>query len=303
MSGGRWELARGSEGYPPALEDLEGPPAAVFGIGDPLALLGPCISVVGTRRPTPYGTAVAQMVGRVAARCGLVVVSGGARGCDYAAGRAALDAGGRTVVVAGCGADRVYPSSSADLFRDAAGSGSCVVSIERWGTAPLRYTFPKRNRVIAALSRSLVVTEAGLPSGTFSTAGCAAELGREVYAVPGSIFSPNSAGANRLIETGAAIVADEVALEMRITMDYGLMLLRSEHAPRRDPPIMAALVASPARPEELAAEMGEEVLTVVRNLANYESTGLARRLPDGRYAPTERALLMDDERGSKGDGG
>ena len=299
MSAGGWELYRGGEGYPEVLEDLEGPPETIYGIGDAGALLGPCISVVGTRRPTPYGMAVAQMVGRVAAHCGMVVVSGGARGCDYAAGRAALDAGGRTVVVSGCGADRIYPASSRDLFEDASRGRSCVISIERWGMAPLRYTFPKRNRIIAALSKSLVVTEAGLPSGTFSTASCAAELGREVYAVPGSIFSPNSAGANRLIESGAAIIADEVALETRITMDYGLMVLGVEHDQRKDPPIMAALVASPARPEELALQMGEEVLTIIKNLANYESAGLVRRLPDGRYAPTERAFLANEKEGSQ----
>ncbi|MBQ6394752.1 MAG: DNA-protecting protein DprA, partial [Atopobiaceae bacterium] len=226
----RWELHVDDEGYPEALRDISDIAPVIYGIGDPEALSRPCISIVGARRATPYGLAIAKMAASIAVECGVCVVSGGAMGCDRAAGEAALEAGGRTVVVAGCGADIVYPKSSARLFREASERGGAVISLEGWGSEPRRYAFPKRNNVIAALSTSLLVTEAGMPSGTFTTATAAANLGRNVYAAPGSIFSPNSAGATRLIETGALIIVDELSLKMRISMDYRVLRLDSNGA-------------------------------------------------------------------------
>ena len=171
--GVRWELTPEDDAYPPSLLDLDPTPPVLYGRGDPRVLCAPCLSVIGARRATPYGIAVAEMAGRVAAECGVVVVSGGALGCDSAAGRAALEAGGRTVVVSGCGADMVYPASSADVYKGAVATGGAVVSLERWGSPPRRYAFPKRNSIIAALSSCLFVTEAGMRSGTMSTADVA----------------------------------------------------------------------------------------------------------------------------------
>lgn len=287
----RWELGRGDARYPTALLDLERPPEVLYGRGDPAALAGPCVSVVGARHATPYGLAVAEMAARVAAECGVTVVSGGAMGCDRAAGLAALRARGRTVVVSGCGADLTYPAASADLFEAALAAGGAVVSLERWGQGPRRWAFPKRNAVIAALSEVLVVTEAGLRSGTMSTAEAAAALGRTVYAIPGSIFSPGSAGTNLLIAEGARVIPDERALEVSLALDYGVARFAEGGHETGEGPVAAALIASPARPDELAERLNESVLTILRTLSDYEARGIVERLPDGRYSPT-RALLL-----------
>lgn len=286
---GGWTIVRGGDGWPQALEELRCPPQELHGLGDPSALLGPCLSIIGARRSTPYGEAVAAMAGRVAAQCGIVVVSGGAMGCDRAAGKAAIDAGGKTVVVAGCGADVVYPESSREVFERAAGGEGCVVSMEPWGQGARQFTFPKRNAIIAALSQSLLVTEAGRRSGTMSTASTAVELDRTIYAIPGSIFSPGSQGTNHLIAEGAHVIADERDLEMAIALDYGTMRFSQSQEPARREMgrVMSALVASPMRPDEIATTMGEDVITVLKSLADYEAAGIVTRLPDGRYSPSE----------------
>ena len=223
----------------------------LHGYGDPSVLSGECISIVGARKATPYGRTCAKMAGRAAAECGITVVSGGAIGCDQCAGTAALDAGGRTVVIPGCGADCVYPSSSDKLFARAVRGGGCVVSLEHWGAPPARYTFVRRNKAIAALSTVLVVCEAARPSGTFHTATTAAELGRRVYAVPGSIFSANSRGTNWLIESGASIVTDEESLEGLISLDYGRLRTQVESHDLPRGALLDALVASPMRADEI----------------------------------------------------
>lgn len=288
---GGWVLERAAPDYPACLEDLAEPPAVLYGLGSREALLGPCISVIGARRATPYGLSVAEMAARVAAECGITVVSGGALGCDHAAGMAAIRAGGTTVVVSGCGADVVYPASSRDLFEGALSRGGAVVSLSPWGCGPRRWSFPRRNVVIAALSRVLVVTEAGLRSGTMSTAEAASELDRIVYAVPGSIFSPTSAGTNRLIAEGARAIPDEQALAVSLALDYGVMRMGPGAPEREGGPVMSALVASPARPDELSERLNEDVLTVMRTLTDYEARGIVARLPDGRYSPTRSYFL------------
>lgn len=285
-----WQIERGSSLYPRALEDLPRPPERLYGMGSPEALDAPSLSIVGARRATPYGLSIAEMAARVAVECGLSVVSGGALGCDHAAGMAALRAGGRSIVVSGCGADVVYPRSSTDLFEGTVAQGGAVISLEPWGSGPRRWSFPKRNAVIAALSNVLVVTEAGARSGTLSTAEVASELDRIVYAIPGSIFSPNSSGTNRLIADGARVIPDEQSLSVSIALDYGLVRMAGTCA-REGGPVMSALLASPSRPDELAERLNESVLTVMRTLTDYEARGIVERLPDGRYTPTQSYLL------------
>ena len=287
-------VEKGDERYPAMLLDLSSPPERLYCKGSPEALSRPSISIVGARRATPYGVAAAKMAGRIAAECGLVVVSGGAMGCDSAAARAALDAGGSTVVVSGCGADRVYPRSSRDVFERAAEGAGVVVSLEPWGSPPRRYAFPKRNRVIAALSEATFVVEAGLRSGTMGTASVASELGRRLYAVPGSIFSPESAGTNRLIADGAAIVCCEADLESCISLDFDRLRLLEQSMPSESSRMMSALVAQPLRADDLANRFEESVLTVLRALGDYEARGWVVRLRDGRYAPSEEFLLARD---------
>lgn len=293
QNGTRWEIELGEEGYPDSLMELSRPPEALRGYGDPGCLSGPCLAVIGARRATPYGIAAAELAGRVAAECGVTVVSGGAMGCDYAAGMAAAAAGGTTVLVSGTGADVPYPSTSIPAFEAAASNGA-VVSLERWGQGPRRWAFPRRNEVVAALCRVLVITEAGQLSGTMSTADAAVELGRTLYAIPGSIFSPNSSGTNRLAAEGARIIPDEASLELAISMDFGVMRFCSAAGREGMGPVMAALVACPSRPDELAARLNEGVLTLMRTLTDFESKGLVERLPDGRYSPTKAYLLRQN---------
>lgn len=288
---GCWELRVDDPRYPPMMRDLANPPEVIRGRGDPESLSLPSLSVVGSRRPTPYGKAIARMTGGVAAAGNVCVVSGGAMGCDAEAGRACLAAGGVHVVVSGCGADQVYPSSSADVYERALACGGAVISAERWGAGPRRYAFPKRNALIAALSKCLVVTEAGSRSGTMSTADAALELGRTVYAIPGSIFSPLSAGTNSLIAEGARIIPDKASLELAISLDYGFLLLREQGRPAQEDALMASLVASPARPDELARELGMQVVECLSALTEREANGQAERLPDGRYCASAAYLM------------
>ncbi len=287
----RCEIAETDEAYPKVLFELEEPPERLYVIGDPESLTLPSLAVIGARRATPYGLAVAEMAGRIAAECGIALVSGGAMGCDAAALRAAQRAGGVTVVVSGTGADRVYPQTSRDVFEGAPRGGGCVVSLEHWGSPPIPYVFPKRNRVIAALCEALLVAEAGERSGTSSTAECASDLGRTIYAVPGSIFSPESVGANRLICEGAAPIVSEEDLEMRISLDFGAVRLMMPGQKRELGRILSALVSSPMRPDDLANRLGEPALSVLVALSDYEASGLVVRLPDGRYSPSRECLL------------
>lgn len=291
MNDNRWEIAQGEEGYPDVFEELPSPPERLYGMGDIQVLASPSLAVVGARRATPYGLSIAEMAARVAAECGVCVVSGGAMGCDHAASAAALRAGGATVIVSGCGADVVYPETSRDVFQGAISSGGAVISEQRWGLGPRRWAFPRRNALIAALSQVLVVTEAGIRSGTMSTAEVAAELGRTVYAIPGSIFSPNSAGTNRLIGEGARVIADEQSLALSISLDFGVARFLDREGRVGMGPVMSALMASPARPDELATRLGESVLTILKTLTEFESQRVVERLPDGRYSPTKEYLL------------
>jgi DNA processing protein len=292
MASEDYELHRGDELYPHVLEDLEHPPERLYVRGNPEIVQKTSISVVGARNATPYGIATSMMAGRIAAECALTVVSGGARGCDAAAARAALDAGGTTVIVAGTGADGIYPASSRDIFERALAGAGAVVSLEPWGSGPRRWTFTKRNYVIAALGRALFVCEAGIRSGTSSTAEVAARLGRQLYAVPGSIFSPQSAGTNRLIADGAAIVCSEGELESMISLDYGRLRHVPEGSTRTEGRVLSALLASPARADDLASLLGEDPLTLLRTLSDYETQGLIVRMRDGRYAPSEDYLMV-----------
>ena len=293
----RWEIHAKDPHYPEQLKEIEDIAPVIYGRGDVDVLTMPCFSIIGARRATPYGLAIAKMAAKVAVECGICVVSGGAMGCDRAAGEGAIEAGGKTIVVCGSGADVVYPKSSGRLMKRAIETGGAVISLEEWGFPPMQHTFLRRNNVIAALSKSLLVTEAGMPSGTFTTANAAVNMGRNVYAAPGSIFSPNSQGANHLIESGALIVVDECSLRMRISMDYGVLSLNSTKRVEDPGPVLRALIANPSRVEELAQHLRMSPLSLLKNLANYEAMGLVKQLYDGRYAPTEAAFLHQDGKG------
>jgi len=199
------QIALGDTGYPVNLREIQAPPERLYVRGalaedDALA-----IAIVGSRAATPYGLAVAERLGADLAARGVTVVSGLARGIDSAAHRGALRAGGRTIAVLGSGVDVIYPPENRQLAGEIEGRGALVSQFAA-GTRPLAGYFPARNRVIAGLALGVVVVEAAERSGSLITAGLAGELGREVMAVPGPLTSPQSVGANRLIQDGAALI-------------------------------------------------------------------------------------------------
>lgn len=198
------ELRPGDPRYPALLGAMPAPPRlfvrGALDADDALAL-----AIVGSRRPTPYGLAIAERLASELAARGVTIVSGLARGIDTAAHRGALAAGGRTLAVLGCGLDIVYPPENTVLARAIEARGALVSQFAP-GVPALAGHFPARNRTLAGLALGVVVVEAAERSGALITAGFAGDLGRETFAVPGRITSPTSAGANRLIQDGAKLV-------------------------------------------------------------------------------------------------
>jgi DNA processing protein len=200
-------LSAADDRYPPMLRTLRDAPPHLFALGslDLLRLLA--IAIVGTRSATPYGLRVTRRIATELARGGVAIVSGMARGIDAAAHEAALDAGGATIAVLGTGADVPYPRFNALLHARIARDG-LVISELPCGTRAFEGSFPRRNRLIAALARTVVVTEAPEKSGALITASVANDIGRDVAVVPGSIESPACVGSNRLLRDGAAPILD-----------------------------------------------------------------------------------------------
>ena len=267
-------VRRGETAYPPLLAQLHDPPGRLYVRGGPPDLLSrPAVAVVGARSCSGYGAQVARMLGRELGAAGLAVVSGLARGVDGEAHRGALDAGGLTVAVLGCGIDRDYPRAHADLARRIAETGAIVSEYEP-GIEPAPWRFPARNRIIAGLSLATVVVEARARSGALITADFALELGREVFAVPGEITSALSAGSNDLLRQGAAplLSADDVLAAL------GLERPRPS-APATVSPAAAhilVLLSDGARgADELVAASGRASSEIGVALVELELAGLA----------------------------
>jgi DNA processing protein len=204
-----WSVCRHHDRYPSGLRDAADAPRALIGRGDfgLLCDLEPqeAVTIVGSRRATSYGREMARELGREVSTAGLVVVSGLAFGIDACAHRGALDGGGRTLAVLGCGPAAPYPASHRALWRQVTETGAVVSELPP-GSTPWRWTFPARNRVMAALAGMTVVVEAAARSGSLITADLAADLGRDLGAVPGPVTSRASAGPNDLLAGGACVV-------------------------------------------------------------------------------------------------
>jgi DNA processing protein len=251
----RW-LPRSSPEFPGALRAIFDPPAGLFvrGSGDVGILERPAIAIVGARSCSAYGAEVARMLGRELAGAGLVIVSGMARGVDGHAHRGALDAGGLTVAVLGCGIDRDYPAAHSELAARIAKTG-LIVSEYAPGVEPAPWHFPARNRIVAGLTQATVVVEARERSGALITADLALEEGREVFAVPGEITSALAAGSNRLLRAGAApLTASSDVLEA-----FGLSPPEPEPAPplgETAAKVAAQLELGPGGADALARAVG-----------------------------------------------
>lgn len=291
-----WELDTNDPRYPQQLlhKDFNESYGKIYGIGDVGILARPCISVIGSRAMTAYGASVCQWVARTVVDFGLTVISGGARGCDSCIAREVIQLGGKTVVVPGCGPDIVYPKSSQDVFDAAKQTAGAIVSLEAWKTPPARFRFPKRNKIIAALSQATLVVEAGMPSGTFSTADEALRLSKEVLAVPGSVFSPESKGTNWLCKQGATIICEQDDLETALFRIYGVLRkamhcddTKKQIAIKQDS-ILASLAASSFYLEDLADKLCMDALNLAKRISKYQTEGLVIQNTDGRYSLSQK---------------
>lgn len=284
----------GSPGYPAPLAAIEDAPLVLFLEGDPQALSLPQLAIVGSRNPTPIGRDTAQQFARHLAAAGLTITSGLALGIDAASHRGALAAGARTVAVLGCGLDTIYPRDHDGLARAIAGQGALVSELPT-GTPPLKQHFPRRNRIISGLSVGTLVVEAALQSGSLITARLAAEQGREVFAIPGSIHSPLSRGCHRLIRQGAKLVetAEDIFTELGALLE-GLKATAGAEVtePERDfstrldkdyEILLDALGFAPAGIDTLVARTGFKADAVASMLLILELEGRIAQQPGGLF--------------------
>jgi DNA processing protein len=277
-------IGRRDEQFPPLLAAIHDPPPQLYlrGSAGPDVLGRQAVAIVGARSCSAYGRSVARMLGRELAAAGLVVVSGMARGVDGEAHRGALDAGGETVAVLGCGIDRDYPAAHAELARRICERG-LVVSEYEPGVEPAPWRFPARNRVIAGLCAATVVVEARERSGALITADFALEEGREVLAVPGEITSALSAGTNALLRLGATpVTRGEDVLEL-----FGLVPSAPVRAALSEPAevALALLRDGPLAADELVRTTGMTPAAGSAALIELELAG-AVALEDGVYRVT-----------------
>lgn len=279
-------LLEGEEGYPSLLGNIAFPPLGLFYKGKPPSCDAPAVAIVGSRKATSYGTLVSEKIATCLACEGINVVSGLAYGIDSAAHRGALGAGGFTTAVLGCGLDIVYPPGNRKLFSLIEKSG-CIFSEYPLGGKPEKFHFPQRNRIIAGMSSVVVVVEASSSSGALITADIALGEGRDVMAVPGSIFSPNSRGTNSLIRSGALPVTEvEDVLEVLgvASKDHRDSRAISSHALSvSEGKIMEALSGDFLDPEEISARCSLDSQEVMSDLARLELEGFVRRGLDGKY--------------------
>ncbi len=253
--------------FPPQLENIAQPPAALFVVGDSSLLLYPQVAIVGARAASASGKAHAQAFAQALAASGFAITSGMADGIDGAAHVAALDAAAKTLAVMGTGPDRVYPRKHQELARRIAEHGALVSEFPP-GTAARADHFPRRNRIISGLSLGTLVIEAGLRSGSLITARLAAEQGREVFALPGSVHNPLARGCHRLIRDGARLVenaAEIIEALAPLARSLGVELAArlsgpGEHAEGAGPAAMGHLADPDYR--RLLAELGHEPATM-----------------------------------------
>jgi DNA processing protein len=272
VAGVRW-VARSASVFPPLLASIHDPPPGLFarGDGDLELLARPAVAVVGARACSSYGAGVARTLARELAAAGLVVVSGLARGIDGDAHRGALDAGGLTVAVLGCGVDRDYPAAHRELARRIC-AGGLVVSEYGPGVEPAPWRFPARNRIIAGLCAATIVVEARERSGSLITADFALEEGREVFAVPGEITSGLSRGSNALLRLGATPLT--AAGDVLDALGIDPVLPEPPKVSETAGAIVAALADGAAAIDELVVRTELDAGSVAAALAELELAGL-----------------------------
>lgn len=268
--------------YPRLLLEIPDPPPLLYVRGRPGLLSRPALAVVGSRNATPQGERDAEQFARAFSTAGLTIVSGLAQGIDAAAHRGGLAGEGSTIAVLGTGCDLLYPQKNEALGERIACEG-LLVSEFPLSTPGLRSNFPRRNRLISGLSRGCLVVEAATVSGSLITARSAAEQGREVFAMPGSIHSPLARGCHALIKSGAKLVesADDVLAELagfRVSGSAGTA--RPEQG---DDPLLVHMGPLPVDVDSLCARAGRSAEDISADLLRLELDGRVASLPGGRY--------------------
>jgi len=281
-------IGRGDPGYPDRLERLPDPPDRIHVRG--AVPEGPMVAIVGAREADPQMRRLAfNLAGDLAAR-GMIVISGGALGIDTAAHLGCLESGGPTLAVLGSGLDQLYPTANRELFARIAGSGALLSELEP-GMPPTRWTFPRRNRIVAAMARAVVVVQASLRSGALITAGEASKLGVPVGAVPCAPADPRGRGCNRLLKEGAAVVEDAVDIVKMVNLrcrspqlDLPTIDWRGKESPSKAPAglsgeesrVLGRLGASPTHIDEILSGSGLTAAQAATVLLSLELAGLVQ---------------------------
>jgi DNA processing protein len=289
---GRSIVTLADPAYPRALLEIADPPTLLYVLGRTELLDRPVLSIVGSRNPTPQGALNAEQFARALAGAGLAIASGMALGIDAAAHRGALAAQGDTIAFIGTGIDRVYPARNRELAHEI-GTKGAIVSEFPLGTPATASNFPRRNRLISGIARGVLIVEAAVESGSLITARLAAEQGREVFAIPGSIHSPQARGCHRLIKEGAKLVetAQDVLEELRWAapaVSSSPATEASAEASVENPGSSGADILSfmgydPCALDDLSSRSGLATDTLSATLLRLELEGSIASLPGGRY--------------------
>ena len=293
-------LERDHPCFPKSVLLVEKPPERLYAIGDLTMLEGRRVGIVGSRQPSPYGIRVTYDAAKAAARAGLVVVSGLARGLDARAHRGALDAGGKTIAVLGGGVDVCYPLSNRDLYDEVRGKG-LLLGEQEPGTRPRPEHFPRRNRIIAGLVEYLLVVEGKVAGGTSNTARWMLDLGKHILAVPGRIDEATAESPNKLISEGASVYrgpedlfgaygirADAVAARERreLAAQVELSFAAEPDLLDAEAKVFDLLAAQPVHVDEIAERTALDAGTLLAALSSLELKGLAVQLPGKQFALT-----------------
>lgn len=290
----RQVVTLGDPDYPAALLEMEDPPLMLYRLGMLATAPRRALAMVGSRNPTPQGLQNARRFAKAFGEAGVTVVSGMALGIDGAAHEGAMD-GARpdvvaTIAVVGTGLDRVYPKQHLQLARRIAERGM-IVSEYPLGTPPLQQNFPRRNRLIAGLSQGTLVVEAALQSGSLITARLAAEQGKEVFAIPGSIHSPHARGCHALLRQGAKLVesAHDVLEDLKLVLPAAAPAFTMEEPEGEDHALLEALGFDPMGLDALVARTGLPTSQLQAQLLELELAGQVARLPGGLFQRIARS--------------
>ncbi len=271
--------------YPSRLKEIYDYPPLLYVRGSLLPEDEWCLAVVGTRRATVYGRQVTEEIVADLSRSKITIVSGLAKGIDSVAHHSALEAGGRSIAIFGCGLDIVYPGENAELARRIMQQGA-LISEYPLGTRPKAENFPRRNRIMSGLSLGVLVVEAGETSGAMITAHLAVEQNREVFAIPGSVLSPASKGTNHLIQEGAKLVRDytDILEELNLTA-VSQQIEMKEIIPPSDTEslLLKQLSAEPTHIDDVCRLSGLPISTVSSTLAMMELKGLVKQVGAMNY--------------------